>query len=177
MTHSPILSRKDGLRMSPKWTIRRFDSDDDYARWASGDVSPDCEPYETTIIRGNLLLNEGITELGKLMAVGGAATAWDNTNANLGVGNSTTAAAATDTGLIGASKLYKGMEATFPSQVAQTITWRAQFTSGEANFAWAEFSLSNTTLDTGDNLNRLVSAQGTKTSGQTWTLDLDITFS
>ena len=31
--------------------------------------------------------------------------------------------------------------------------------------------------DTAVNLNRKVSAQGTKTTGQTWTLDLAVTFS
>jgi hypothetical protein len=60
---------------------------------------------------------------------------------------------------------------------AQTITWRAVFASGDANYAWNEFTIVNASTDTGTNLNRKTSAQGTKASGQTWTLDVTLTIS
>ena len=69
------------------------------------------------------------------------------------------------------------MEATFPTNASQKVTFRAVFTSAEANYAWQEFTVTNTTDDTGDNLNRKVSDQGSKAAGQTWTVDLEITFS
>ena len=51
------------------------------------------------------------------------------------------------------------------------------FGSGDANYSWQEFSVANASSGTGTNLNRKVSNQGTKASGQTWTLDLAITLS
>ena len=47
----------------------------------------------------NLALNEGLGELIDLICGLGTPTKWDNTNARLGVGDSNTAAAATQTGL------------------------------------------------------------------------------
>jgi hypothetical protein len=51
------------------------------------------------------------------------------------------------------------------------------FGSADANYAWQEFTVANASSGTGKNLNRKVSNQGTKASGQTWTLDLAITLS
>jgi hypothetical protein len=125
----------------------------------------------------NLLLNEGINSIWTLVA-GGAETAFNNANARLGVGDSTTAAAATQTDLQAATnKLYKAMDASYPTfGTSQKITFRSTFSGSEANFGWQEFSADNggTALK---NLNRLVSNQGTKTSGQTWQLTLEITLS
>lgn len=85
---------------------------------------------------------------------------------------------ATQTGLqASTNKLYKGMEAGYPQVSAQTITWRAVYASADANFAWREFTVANGNSDASSNLNRKVSHQGTKASGQTWTLDLQITLS
>lgn len=154
------------------WTIRKFEKDGDYEAWLRGEA----KPYEVVEIEGNVLLNEGIAELHNL-AFGTGGTKWDNTNAYLGVGTSATAESATDTGLIAAS-LYKGMETSYPTYATQVTTWRAVFGSAEANVSWQEFSVSNTSGgDTGVNLNRKTSDQGTKTAGQTWTLDLQITWS
>lgn len=74
-------------------------------------------------------------------------------------------------------KWFKAMESGYPSISAQTITFRSVFGSGDANHDWNEFTAVSAADDTGDNLNRKVSDQGTKASGQTWTLDLQITFS
>lgn len=159
---------KDKIMHEARWTIRKFANDEDYEKG---------KPFEVSYIEGNILLNEGITELQNLL-IGAAATAFNNANANLGVGDSATAESASQTGLQAASnKLYKGMETSYPSVASQTTTWRSVFGSAEANFAWNEFTVANGTSDAADNLNRKVSAQGTKTSGQTWTLDLAITWS
>lgn len=153
----------------PVWTVTKFENDDAFGRG---------EHYEKNIIEGNLLLNEGITEFLALLA-GTGGTAFSNANARLGVGDSTTAAAATQTALQAATnKLYKVMEASYPTVTNQSIAFRSVFGSAEANFAWEEFSVMNGADETtAKNLNRKVSAQGTKASGQTWQLDLTITFS
>lgn len=126
---------------------------------------------------GNLLLNEGINALWTLVA-GGSETAYNNANAELGVGDSSAAEAATQTDLQAATnKLFKAMDASYPTYgTSQKITFRATFTGSEANFAWNEFSVRNGNA-ANKNLNRKVSSQGTKTSGQTWQVTLDITLS
>lgn len=154
---------------SPRWIITKYADD---AAYVAG------SPFDQATIDGNLLLNEGIAALLALLT-GGAATAFSNANAYLGVGDSSTAESAAQTGLQAATnKLYKAMEATYPSISGQTVTFRAVFGSTDANFAWNEFTVANGVGgDSTTNLNRKVSAQGTKASGQTWTLDLQITFS
>ena len=150
------------------WTVRKW--------WDSSDYEAGCNPDEVVVKEGNILLNEGIQLLWDLgIAAGGSG--WNNANSNLGVGDSATAAAATQGGLQAPSnKLYKGMQATYPQRTGQTVRWRAAFTDAEANFAWNEVTVSNTNSDAGTNLNRAVQSLGTK-SGGTWTLDLDITIS
>lgn len=129
------------------------------------------------VVEGNLLLNEGINSIWTLVA-GGSETAFNNANARLGVGDSTTAEAASQTDLqASTNKLYKAMDASYPTYgTSQKITFRSTFGSSEANYAWQEFSVDNGSTPL-KNLNRKVSAQGTKTSGQTWQLTLDITLS
>jgi hypothetical protein len=126
----------------------------------------------------NLALNEGLQELIDLICGLGTPTKWDNTNARLGVGDSNTAAAATQIGLQAeTNKTYKAMDANYPQRSDQTVEWRATFGSSDANFAWEEFTVVNAEDDSGKNLNRKVASKGTKASGETWTLSLQITFS
>lgn len=165
--------------MKKEWTIRRYNSHEDFLAGKLPETIIDGEgqilPGESKF-KGNVLLNEGIAVLLALLT-GGSGTAYSNANAYLGVGESTTAAAASQTGLQGASLTYKAMETSYPSISSQTVTFRSVFESADANNAWQEFTVVNASSDSGDNLNRKVSDQGTKASGQTWTLDLAITFS
>ncbi|MCU7845300.1 MAG: hypothetical protein KZQ93_15835 [Candidatus Thiodiazotropha sp. (ex Monitilora ramsayi)] len=152
------------------WTVRKFRSE---AERLSG-----AEPYEVVKFEENVLLNEGAA-LWAGFLIGEAGTVFDNTNAYLGVGDSSTAEDAAQTGLQAATnKLYKGMEASYPQRTGGQITWRAVFADAEANWAWNEVSLANgATGDAAVNLNRRVPGNlGTKASGS-WTLDLQITLS
>lgn len=150
------------------------------------------KPEECAEIVGNLLLNEGIQRLEDLSMVTTGLVSnqtvtnyWSNTNSYLGVGDSNTAEAATQTELQAATnRFYKVMNATFPSRSSQTITFQSDFTTSEANYVWAEWAIaagattaSGAGFTTGTiNLNRKVAALGTKASG-TWTLSGQITFS
>jgi hypothetical protein len=126
-------------------------------------------------IPGNMLLNEGIQLILDLL-IGAGGTVASNANAQVGVGDSATAEAATQTDLqAGANKLFKAMNATFPSRAAQTLSFQSDFTTGEANFVWNEWSIRNQAA-ADKNINRKVQALGTKTSG-TWTLTGTITLS
>jgi hypothetical protein len=133
-------------------------------------------PYEILIFPHNLALNEGLNALFALLC-GGAETAFDNTHANIGVGDSNTAAAATQTGLQATTnKLYKGMETSYPTYgTSQKVTFRSKFGASEANWAWNEITVANGNSDSAKNLNRKVQAMGTKVSPAEWYANLEIT--
>jgi len=139
----------------------------------------EVEPYEVSEFEGNCLLNEGINQL-LLLLVAGGGDAYDNTNTYLGVGDSNTAAAASQTALQAVTnKFWSAMEATYPTDppVSQQVVFRSVFADGEAQYDWKEFTVVNAATDAGENLNRKVSDQGTKAAGQEWTLTLTITLS
>lgn len=126
---------------------------------------------------GNVALNEGLAEIIDLLAGEGTPDAYSNANAYVGVGNSSTAEQATDTGLIGASKAYVAMDGVYPTRTNQMCDWRGTFGDGVAEFAWEEYTLVNASSDTGENLMRKTASKGTKASGESWTLSIQITFS
>jgi len=131
--------------------------------------------YEERVIEGNILQREGILALFNLLT-GAAETAFNNANSYIGVGNSATAASDTNGGLLGASKLYKGMETSYPIVGAladKKVTFRSVFADSEANFAWEEWTVASGNSDAADNLNRKVDALGTKTGGS-WQLTVEI---
>lgn len=115
----------------------------------------------------NLFLNVGINRLLDLLTGQSSAT-FTNAEAQIGIGDSSTAAAAGQTDLQAATnKTYKGMDATFPPAASsQATSFKATFATTDANYTWAEFVVRRSTgtlcLDRG------VSAMGTKTSAGTW---------
>lgn len=132
------------------------------------------------VIEGNLLLNEGIDRLLDLLIAAGG-TSYNNANAYIGVGDTNTAAAASQTELQAtqnaANRFYKAMNSTWPQRTAEQVDWKADFTSAEANFVWAEWTIAaGATTASGSgflvgttNLNRKVASLGTKATG-TWTM-------
>lgn len=130
---------------------------------------------ELIVIEGNLLLNEGIQALLDL-TIGAGGAAFSNANARIGVGDSATAEAATQTDLQAATnKTYKAMNATYPQRAAQTLTFQADFLSADANYVWNEWVIDNG-AGAGKTLNRKVASLGTKTTG-TWTMSGTVTIS
>lgn len=171
---------KDKANWQAKFTIARYASEEDkrnrvvYTREQARDL---FGIDQFTEFKKNLLLNEGINELWTIVC-SGSGTKFDNTNAYLGVGDSATAAQATDTGLLGASKTYKAVDGGYPTYgTSQKAVWMSTFGTGDGNHDWNEFTVANGNSDASKNLNRKVSAQGTKASGQTWELTLEITLS
>jgi hypothetical protein len=109
-------------------------------------------------------------------AISGAQTTlFDNANAKIGVGDSTTAFAASQTDLQAATnKLRKGMDTGYPTTVENVLTYQATFGSADANFAWNEWGVFNAASG-GIMLNRLVEYNGTKLPGQTWVIQAKLT--
>jgi uncharacterized cupin superfamily protein len=121
----------------------------------------------------NLFLNSGIAEMWKLI-IGSSANTFTNAQAQIGIGDSSTAAAAGQTDLQAATnKTYKAMDATFPQQSGQTGVFKSTFGTADANYTWAEFVVKQGT--SAICIDRGVSAMGTKTSAGTWVPTVTLT--
>jgi len=167
-----------------RWLITRYPCQEAYERGEPSEV-PDINgpvgsmlPAHSTI-EGNLLLNEGIQAILELITGISAPVKWDSGNARIGVGDNSLAANTTQTGLQAnnANKAFGTMANSYPSRSNTTITWQAQFDANTANFGWQEFTVVNVANDTGNNINRVANNQGTKVSGQVWTVSVAITLS
>lgn len=147
-------------------------------------------PDEVVEHDGNLLMYGGVSCLWEVLIGNGTGTAgqtltyFNNANAAIGVGDSSTAAAATQTDLQAASnKLRIAMNSSYPTHTdgvtspAATITFQSSFGSGQANYAWNEVAIFNSSsAGIGRMLNRLVQSFGTK-SGGTWSMTVTVTIS
>lgn len=118
-----------GLWM-PEWIVEKRKVD---WNWDKIDKCLAVAPHEVLRVPGNLLLFGGAATIWQQMIGNGTGTAGQNLtylnngNAALGVGDSSTAEAATQTDLAAASnKLRKGMDATYPiatdGSTSKTIT-------------------------------------------------------
>lgn len=157
------LGVSENVKWQPKWIIEKYDKD--------------MRLYDVEEIEGNLLLNEGITSLLTLL-IGGSETPFNNSNAYIGVGNGTTAASATQTGLLGTNKSYAPMDSTYPQVSNNVVTFRSTFGPDDGNHEWREFTVANGLSDSAKNLNRKVeSVLRTKASPDTWVIQLQVTIS
>ncbi len=147
------------------------------------------EAFETVEKEGNLLVIGGASVQFQTLIGNGTTTAgqaltyFNNANAAIGVGDSTTAAADTQTNLQAATnRLRRGMDATYPQHTDSTgtagsksLTLRSTFATGDANFAWQEWGVFNSATDaTGRMLNRKVESLGTKTSAASWVITITL---
>jgi hypothetical protein len=147
-------------------------------KYRAEDYERGLPPYETEVHEGNLALNEGLNLLADLLC-GAGGTAYNNANTYIGVGDSNTAAEASQTGLQAASnKTWKGMDDTYPtSGSSQQVVFQATFGTSDANYAWEERTVGNSNDDSGENLLRIVSSKGTKQNTDTWVSRITLTFS
>lgn len=147
--------------------VMRWQAEHGGARWG------------TLAFSGNLALNEGWDADCWGLIVGAASQqAYNNTNARLGVGDSTTAASASQTDLQAASnKTYKAMATSFPAAggaATRRMDFKSSFATGDANYAWEEVTLDNNE-GTPTNMLRKVQSLGTKTSAAAWDLTCQVT--
>lgn len=177
-------SKRHGfLHMKSHFVIRRFANDEAVRAGvptqvidATGKLLPAISEFDS-----NLGLREGIQEAWKLIRGDGGTTAYNNANAQTGVGDDDTSEADTQTDLQAATnKTYKGMDTGYPQEKSggagnvKVCVFRSTYASGDANYDWKEFIVRNGATAHLD-LIRKVSAQGTKASGQTWELTVEIT--
>jgi len=135
--------------------------------------------WGTLAFSGNLALNEGWDNDCWLLIIGAASQqAYNNANARLGVGDSNTAASASQTDLQASSnKTYKAMAASFPAAggaATRRMDFKSTFTTSDANYAWEEVTLDNNE-GTPTTMFRKVQSLGTKTSAAAWDLTAQVT--
>lgn len=142
----------------------------------------DGEPYETIVDEGNVLVYGGASALWQRLK-GTAVTAFDNSNAYIGVGTGTTAADATQTALVSTNPntAYEAMDATYPvhtdgtSSTNASITYKSTFESADAQFEWNEWGIFNgNTEGVSRMLNRKRITYGTK-GAEDWSLTITLT--
>ena len=161
------LQISDIIKWSCRWKLEKYHDDLNH-------------PYEVIEGEGNLLTYGGASILWQAL-IGAAPTYFSNANAHIGVGDSSTGAAATQTDLQAATnKLRKAMDATYPTHTDGTgassnaeIVFKSTFGSTEANFAWNEWAIFNAS-SSGRMLNRKAESFGTKSAGSTWTLTITL---
>ena len=171
-----MITEHQQIRWIAKWRVEK--------RW--GD-DQSVEPYEVIEGYGNLLMYGGASCLWETLIGNGTGTAgnsltyFNNANAALGVGDSTTAEAATQTDLqASTNKQRKAVDSTYPQHTdgttsgAATVTFKATFGTSDANFAWQEWGTFNATSG-GRMLNRKVTSLGTKTSAASWAFTVTLT--
>lgn len=147
-------------------------------------------PFETIEKDHNALFYGGSSNFWQCLLGNGTATAgqvltyFNNANAAIGVGDSTTANALGNNDLTAATnKLRVGMDATYPLHTAGVVVgsrdcvFRSTFSTSQANWAWEEWGVFNSpTAATGRMLQRVTGAAlGTKTSAATWVLTVTLT--
>ncbi len=168
MTHAVVEKRTEDYDLWLTELLRRGRTTYEAERKASRDIVP----YE--IVEGdfNAMVDHGINGALSLL-VGGGEAAYNNTNARLGVGDSSTAWNTTHIDLQAATnKLRKAMKATYPQTGTKKQTFQSDFLTGEANWVWNEWGIFNTATADDGMLSRKVENLGTKASG-TWTLTVD----
>jgi beta-glucanase (GH16 family) len=171
------MEKQDTARWLCHYRLSKYHEDIGAYRGREAEFHERFQPYEVIEGEGNCLLNVGINEMWDLITgeVSGSGHIFDNAAAQIGVGDSSTAADPSQTDLQAATnETYKGMENGYPTSTNQKTTFKSSFGESEANYAWNEWVVKQAT--SGKCLNRKVESLGTKSSG-TWTLEVSITLS
>lgn len=93
----------------------------------------EAEPYKIEEGENSYVNAGGALMLDLIAGLGG--TPFDDTNAYIGVGDSTSSTTAGMTNLqASTNKLRMGMDASFPSRSSQVMTWQATFGPGDAEW-------------------------------------------
>ena len=171
-----IRKRKSGLLavehgyFVEKWSVIKFKDKEKRIQNRPYDI------LEAICERGiNCLLNGGITEMWNII-IGDSADTYAEANAEIGVGDDDTAAAAAQDDLISVTAEWVAMDAGYPTVAAQTVTFSGTFIDGAGEYDWNECAVRNGAVAP-ILMNRVVAAKGTKAAGEEWVARLAITLS
>lgn len=178
-----------------EWVSRRLGGDAPGMRGFAQPTGLDfarfrIRPYEEVVSGCNLITTAGWQRALNLIFGIQSTGAFGSATCRIGVGTGTTSAAVGNTDLAAATgptgrffQLATGNASLTTGTATQRATVGATFGTGDANFAWQEWCIDQGTAGSGTGaatavmLNRAVSSQGTKTSGQTWSVSAALDFS
>jgi hypothetical protein len=125
------------------------------------------------------LTTVGARYLARAAVNAGGTTFFNNANARVGAGNSSTAKTNADTNLLGGSQAWVAMDSSYPTESNGVVVFRGTFGTSVGNYTWNEIGVANAADGgvSGTLLLRKVSSLGTKTAGETWVLEITATFS
>src|SRR5688572_31875530 len=107
--------------------------------------------------------DKGVIAAASLFIGDAAVNAFNSTNARIGVGDSATAFAASQTDLQAATNKFRKLVDSAPLRTNNAVDFTSTFTTAEGNFAWNEIALFN--ASSGDYMatRRTLTGFGTKT--------------
>jgi hypothetical protein len=120
--------------------------------------------------------DKGVIAAASLFIGDGLVNAFNSTNARIGVGDSSTAFAASQTDLQAATNKFRKLVDSAPARTNNSVDFTSTFTTSEANFAWNEMALFNSSSGDYMATRRTLSGFGTKTSSDTWIVTITVAF-
>lgn len=109
------------------------------------------------------------------MIIGESTADYTNAVSYIGVGDSTTAFATSQTDLqASTNKMRKAMNSTYPSRAANVLTFQSTFVEADAVFHWQEWAIFNASTS-GTMLSRKVEDLGTKPNTEQWRITATLT--
>ncbi len=127
-------------------------------------------------------MSHDMRDLFAAMAIGAATSqAFLNANSKMLVSDSTSAflASQADMGSSYGNRSYKGMDGTYPQVALNVLTFRATFTTSEANHDWDDWGIKNSSVTSSGVgitlMNRKIDPLGLKASTQSWQATAQIT--
>lgn len=120
--------------------------------------------------------DKGVIAAASLFIGDGVIAAFNASNARIGVGDSSTAFAASQTDLQAATNKFRKLIDSAPARTNNSVDFTSSFALAEANYAWNEIGLFNS--PSGDHMatRRTLSGFGTKTSSEQWVVTLTVVF-
>lgn len=195
------MAHNDGPWQNPNWKITRFGlpksgSLTEIAEFKKAHgLEATKKEYAYALLDSSAFAPNGLCTIGigilwnLVIETGAPYVGFSNTDARLGVSDDTTAFTASQANLLpsGSGNMFmQVIDFGFPVIYTNQTGWEATFDGSTANQSWQSFGVDNDAADGAGSsianydgvhiglLNRFVSDQGTKTTGQTWVLTLVI---
>ena len=171
------LVREKSLEGRCKITVKKFRGDFKSEEEA---LKAGVEPYEIQEEvypweLEDVFLNQGINTIWGLVCGDANEAPFNSSNAHICVGDGTTAEDATQTSPQGTNYTYLGMDTDYPQYGSnQKAVFKATADGSTANHGWQEFLVANGSTTGAKHINRKVSDKGTKPSGETWVIQVEL---
>ena len=125
----------------------------------------------------DVFLAQGVNAIWTLVC-GGAETPFNNTNAHICVGDGSDAEDDSQTGPQGSNYTYLPMDDGYPQYGSdKKAVFKATADGDTANHGWKEFLVANGSSTSAKHINRKVNDKGTKPSGETWVITVELSIS